>query len=119
MTFGKFWPIVTWSGIRGGLSMVLVLSLSREFVYRDLFLDVVFGCVLLCIVVQGISFKWVLKALGLIKPSETEHIEMLRARLAAVNSALHFLHSNYGEDENAPTAVRELRKQSQSLMRLI
>ena len=106
----KFIPVVTWSGIRGALSMVLVLSLPRSFEYRGLFVDVVFGCVLMSIVGQGVSFGAVLKALDLVKPPKSRHIEMLRARLAAVIAALHFLHDNYGSGENVPVAVEELQK---------
>ena len=47
-------PVLTWGGIRGGISVALVLSLppSSE---RDVLLTVCYGVVLFSIVVQGLT----------------------------------------------------------------
>ena len=57
--------VLCWGGLRGGLSMVLALSLPRDFGHRDLILHVTFGVVLLTLVVQGLTIKPMLRALGL------------------------------------------------------
>jgi monovalent cation:H+ antiporter, CPA1 family len=57
--------VLCWGGLRGGLSMVLALSLPRDFGHRDLILHVTFGVVLLTLLVQGLTIKPLLRAVGL------------------------------------------------------
>lgn len=57
--------VLCWGGLRGGLSMVLALSLPRDFGHRDLILHVTFGVVLLTLVVQGLTIKPLLRIVGL------------------------------------------------------
>lgn len=57
--------VLCWGGLRGGLSMVLALSLPHDFGHRDLILHVTFGVVLLTLVVQGLTIKPLLRAVGL------------------------------------------------------
>jgi len=60
------WAVVlSWGGLRGGLSMVLVLGLAREFPHRDLLVTMTFGVVILSIILQGLSMSWLLRRLGL------------------------------------------------------
>ncbi|QQR90505.1 MAG: sodium:proton antiporter [Myxococcales bacterium] len=53
--------VLSWGGLRGGLSMVLALGLPADFAYRKLLIDLVFGVVLFSIVIQGLSIPSVLK----------------------------------------------------------
>jgi CPA1 family monovalent cation:H+ antiporter len=65
------WGVVlTWGGLRGALSMVLALALDPEFPHREIIVTMTFGVVLLSIVVQGITTEPLLRALGLISPSD-------------------------------------------------
>jgi CPA1 family monovalent cation:H+ antiporter len=57
--------VLTWGGLRGGLSMVLALSLPRQFSHREMILHVTFGVVLLTLLVQGLTIKSLLRAVGL------------------------------------------------------
>ena len=60
------WSVmVTWGGLRGALSMVLVLALPQDFDQRELLVTVTFGVVLLSIVLQGATAAPMLRALGL------------------------------------------------------
>ncbi len=64
------WPaswaaVLTWGGLRGGLSMVLALSLPADFPHRDLILHMTFGVVLLTLLVQGLTIKPLLRLVGL------------------------------------------------------
>jgi CPA1 family monovalent cation:H+ antiporter len=64
------WPlswatVLTWGGLRGGLSMVLALSLPADFAHRDLILHMTFGVVLLTLLVQGLTIKPLLRRIGL------------------------------------------------------
>ena len=64
------WPsswaaVLTWGGLRGGLSMVLALSLPVDFPHRELILHMTFGVVLLTLLVQGLTIKPLLRWVGL------------------------------------------------------
>jgi CPA1 family monovalent cation:H+ antiporter len=61
--------VLTWGGLRGGLSMVLALSLPRDFSHREMILHMTFGVVLLTLLVQGLTIKPLLRAVGLAKSS--------------------------------------------------
>ncbi len=57
--------VLTWGGLRGGLSMVLALSLPADFSHRELILHMTFGVVLLTLLVQGLTVKPLLRRVGL------------------------------------------------------
>ncbi len=57
--------VLTWGGLRGGLSMVLALSLPRDFSHREMILHMTFGVVLLTLLVQGLTIKPLLRRVGL------------------------------------------------------
>ena len=61
--------VLSWGGLRGGLSMVLALSLPRDFSHRDLILHMTFGVVLLTLLVQGLTIKPLLRSVGLASKS--------------------------------------------------
>lgn len=52
--------ILTWGGLRGALSIAMVLSLPDEFI-KDIFLPCVYFVVIFSIAVQGLSFSRVTK----------------------------------------------------------
>jgi CPA1 family monovalent cation:H+ antiporter len=54
--------IMTWGGLRGGISIALALSLSAEM-NRDLFITVTYVIVIFSIVVQGLTVGSVAKKL--------------------------------------------------------
>jgi CPA1 family monovalent cation:H+ antiporter len=58
-------PVLTWGGLRGGLSMVLALGLPPGFPHRDLLVTMTYGVVLLSILVQGLTMGPLLRRLGL------------------------------------------------------
>ncbi len=63
---------ITLAGIRGALSMALVLSLPDDYPGRSLLISMVFSVVLFTIVVQGALLEPVFRMLGLIGPSDAE-----------------------------------------------
>lgn len=58
--------IITWGGLRGALSMVLVLSLAIDFPHRQLLITMTFGVVLVTLLVQGITMPLLMRRLGLV-----------------------------------------------------
>jgi monovalent cation:H+ antiporter, CPA1 family len=57
--------VLVWSGLRGALTITLVLALPPETPGRDLLLAMSFGVVLFSLVVQGLSLPLLLRYLGL------------------------------------------------------
>lgn len=55
--------VVVWSGLRGALSMVLVLSVPADFPLRETLVDMTYGVVVLSILLQGVSMRWLLQYL--------------------------------------------------------
>ncbi len=84
------WSVVlTWGGLRGGLPMVLVLSLAPDFPHRELLVTMTFGVVLLSILAQGLTMSSLLRRLGIVERSEErDAYEMARGKLQAANAAL-------------------------------
>lgn len=78
--------ILTWGGLRGGLSMVLALALPRDFVHRELILHMTFGVVLLSLLVQGLTVKPLLRVLGLSRDADDGR-RLLNERLAGRRAA--------------------------------
>ncbi len=81
--------VLTWGGLRGALSMVLVLGLPVEFAHRDIIISMTFGVVVVSILVQGLTMSSLLKRLGLVSASETraKH-DRLRGGVFAARAAL-------------------------------
>lgn len=81
--------VLTWGGLRGGLSMVLVLALPESMVHRGLLVTMTFGVVVLSILVQGTTMGPLLRRLGLVAQREGQgEYERLRGGSKAVRSAL-------------------------------
>jgi CPA1 family monovalent cation:H+ antiporter len=81
--------VLTWGGLRGGLSMVLVLSLPKDFPHRDVLVSMTFGVVILSILVHGLTMSPVLRWLGIVRGHrERATYELTRGKLLAANAAL-------------------------------
>jgi CPA1 family monovalent cation:H+ antiporter len=81
--------ILTWGGLRGGLSMVLVLSLPKDFPHRELMVSMTFGVVILSILVHGLTMSPLLGWLRIVR-GQREHAtyELTRGKLQAAHAAL-------------------------------
>ncbi len=79
--------IMVWGGMRGALSLALVLSIGTTFPYRTELLAMTFGVVAFTIVVQGITMKPLIRLLG-IGQSDDDDYSRARVRQVAVASAL-------------------------------
>lgn len=85
--------VLWWGGLRGSLSMVLVLGLPADFPARDLLIHLVFGVVSASLFLQGLTVAPLLAALGMsrTRSEEARKIESERAKLIASGRALHQL----------------------------
>ncbi len=81
--------VLVWGGLRGGLSMVLVLTLPQDFPHRELLTTMTFGVVFLSILFQGLSMPWLLKRLGVVGGEHARHdYELERGQVLATGAAL-------------------------------
>jgi Na+:H+ antiporter len=81
--------ILSWGGLRGGLSMVLALSLPPGFPNRDLLIATTFGVVVVSILVQGLTMAPLLRRLGVVRPGVGRiAYELYRGRLKATQTVL-------------------------------
>ena len=81
--------VLTWGGLRGGLPMVLVLSLPAEFPYRELLVSMTFGVVILSILGHGLTISPLARKLGIVSRREDRRdYELARGRMQAARAAL-------------------------------
>jgi len=57
--------VLVWGGLRGSLSMVLILGLPADFVGRSFLINLVFGVVSVSLFMQGLTMGPLMKRLGL------------------------------------------------------
>lgn len=80
--------------IKGSLSMALALSLPTNLPGREYLIALVYGCVLVSLVAQGLSLPWLVKRLKLAKFSENrQQVEELQAQLITGKAAQEELDS--------------------------
>lgn len=102
--------ILTWGGLRGSLSMVLALSLARDFPHRDLLITMTFGVVIVSILVQGLSMSWLLRRLGM--SSDEDHRidhEVKRGVLQSARAALKELDAVAKEGGVGNAVIEDVR----------
>ena len=102
--------VLTWGGLRGGLSMVLVLALPKDFSHRELLVTMTFGVVILSILLQGLSMGPLLRKLGLVgvradRQDYERERGMMRAKTAAL-AALDQLLKDGAVHVDAVTGIR-------------
>jgi CPA1 family monovalent cation:H+ antiporter len=108
------WPwsgVIWWAGLRGALSMVLVLGLSVDFPHRVLLLNMTFGVVVISILVQGLSMSPLMRRLGLVGAAPDRHpYELERGRLMAATAALREVDELTSEGVTHSDIVNRLRE---------
>jgi CPA1 family monovalent cation:H+ antiporter len=95
--------VISWSGMRGIVSLAAAMALPSGFPYRDLILLTAFSVVLGTLVIQGLTLKALLRALNLADddPVGREvHLARERALFAALESVAR-------DESQAGEAVRQ------------
>lgn len=91
-------PILVWGGLHGSVSIALALSLPLDFPHRATLLTLCFGVVAFSIVVQGLTMKPLLAALGILEHEDGDYASF-KAKQLALSAAraeldnLHRLHA--------------------------
>jgi len=90
--------IISWGGLRGAISLALVLSLSTrlESEISEQLLAMVFGLVLFTLLIQGTSMSGVVKRLQIItRRKDRDEYDLRRARAASTRSSYEHLEKLY------------------------
>jgi Na+/H+ antiporter len=96
------WPVViSWSGIRGAVSLAAALALPTNFPQRDLIVFITFGVILVTLIGQGLTLPWLIRLLHVEDDGGAER-EDAKARIKASEAALRRL-----EELEAEGWVRE------------
>ncbi len=81
--------VLVWGGLRGGLPMVLALSLPGDFPNRDLLISMTFGVVILSILFHGLTISPLLQWLGITcGQHDRMEYELIRGKIQAARAAL-------------------------------
>jgi monovalent cation/hydrogen antiporter len=108
--------VLSWSGMRGSVSLAAALALPADTPQRDLVVFLTFAVILATLVLQGLTLPVLIRRLGVHDDGDPEAQEELRARLVATQAALARLDELAAEewtrDETAErmTAFYEYRR---------
>ena len=106
-----------WGGLRGAVSIALVLSLPRAMESRSQLVTLVFGCVLFSVIVQGLSLRPLLARLGLTRRGEKQReFEEAVARIAASQAAADALERMQHEHLLSKPIADQLRQRFDNWM---
>ena len=89
----KWQHVLYWGGLRGAISLALVLSLPAQLASANNQLRVMtFGVVLFTLIVQGLTMKPLVRRLGIVEPRTVHQDEYERRHARAVASRAGFKH---------------------------
>jgi monovalent cation/hydrogen antiporter len=95
--------IVSWCGMRGIVTLAAAYALPEQFPYRDLTLLCAFCVVVGTLIVQGLTLRPLILALG-VEPDDTVQREVRRAQDVLALTALDILEA---EDSDSARALRD------------
>ncbi|WP_243290503.1 Na+/H+ antiporter [Bacillus sp. FJAT-47783] len=102
--------ILNWGGLKGSLSIALVLSLPYDFEGRETILILAFSVVLFSLLVQGLTIKPLIKKLNILKKgTEEKEYERLLCELHRFERALNEIDHIKKEFYIAEPVANELR----------
>jgi Na+/H+ antiporter len=135
-TFGSG-VVVSWSGMRGIVTLAAAMALPRDFPQRDLIVVVAFGVAVGTLVIQGLTLKPLLRALKLhdddpvgqeVEAARTRAFEKGLASIAAVHSKasdavrarfetlMRYRQGCDGAEDEAALYARALRASRQAIL---
>jgi monovalent cation/hydrogen antiporter len=92
----KAWTAVTWTGMRGGVTLAAALALP-EFPQRDLVVFLAFSVVVFTVVAQGLTLPVLIRRLDFFEDGRVELIEA-KARILAAKAAIDRLEQLRAEE---------------------
>jgi len=103
--------VLVWGGLRGSLSMVLIMTVPADFPGKAMLVNLVFGVVAASLFLQGLTMRPLLRGLGLLggKPARAEY-SLARTRVMTTSRALEELDRLRSERMIAETPYRDLKR---------
>lgn len=120
--------VLFWGGLRGAISLALVLSIPASFPDREALRVMTFGVVLFTLLGQGTTMQLLMRRLGLTSRKESElEYERRQGRLLAVRAARERLREMHDDglisanawEQLGPEIEREMQKQRASQQALL
>jgi len=106
--------VLTWGGLRGGLSMVLALGLPHNLAHRELIVTMTFGVVIVSILAQGLTMGPLLRRLGLAASgTDRMNYETEKGAQRSSQAALEALEALAREGAAHPDVLARLRREYQ------
>jgi Na+:H+ antiporter len=107
-------PALTWAGLRGGLSMVLALTLPPTFPHHDLIVTMTYGVVILSILLNGLTIGPLFRWLGIAGAAgDHAEYELARGLQRATRAALSELDRMVAQHDVSLGDVAPLRAEYQ------
>jgi CPA1 family monovalent cation:H+ antiporter len=104
--------VLFWGGLRGSISLALVLSIPESLPERDILLAMASGVVLFSLLVQGLTMKSLLEWLGLVLRSEERfHFAQVRGELLALRAAWQSLRDMHEDGVLSPAVWQTLNQE--------
>jgi len=101
--------VISWAGIRGGVSLAAALALPTGFPDRDLIVFVTFCVIVATLVVQGMTLPSLIAAIHLPADDGGSAREDAKARINAAEAALARLEELVAEGALLPESAERLR----------
>jgi monovalent cation:H+ antiporter, CPA1 family len=113
--------VLIWGGLRGALSMALVLGLDKNFSQRDTLVAATFGVVLFSLLVQGLTVGPLMKRLGLcnVQSQEPKDQRRLASELVACQAALAELEHLRGTEAHPNWSIELLMREYRARLTLL
>ena len=101
--------VISWAGMRGGVSLAAALALPTGFPDRDLIVFVTFCVIVATLVGQAMTLPWLIRAIDLPADDGGAAREDAKARIKAAEAALVRLDELEAEGEVLPDSAERLR----------
>ncbi len=110
--------IISWSGIRGGISLAAALAIPAFTLKvngidpRDILVFLVVCTIIATLILQGLSLPYILRKMGIDKVGQSEryneHMSELQARVQMISAALNWLENYLTQIENNRKLLSEV-----------
>ncbi len=110
--------VMFWGGLRGAVAVALALSLPQTFPFRWQIIDITFAMILFTLLVNGTTMAWLLKRLGLDRPSPILDYVAAYDEVRAKRAALDRLESVNMADMTGPAVTTKVRSEIQAELAL-
>jgi CPA1 family monovalent cation:H+ antiporter len=115
--------VISWSGMRGVVSLAAAIALPSDFPQRDLIVFLAFCAILATLVAQGTTLEWIIKRLGLQQRAPDGGVDphLAEARHVAAQAMLRAVERHAEDVLEGPVAadlVPEFRDRARHIARV-